>query len=200
VWTAPPRSSLLVSVLLRPSPNTAGFSGMALGVAAADAIAETVTVAVRLKWPNDVVWPGRGDSSDRKLGGILAEADWSNPAAPAVVVGLGLNVNWPAGFPDELAGLAASLNHVAGREIDREGLLIAILQHLEGWCDRGRDVVGAMRDRSATLGNRVRVELANERLVGDAVDITDDGHLVVRLDDGSTRTITAGDVIHVRPA
>src|SRR4051794_5717576 len=79
VWTAPPGSSLLVSVLLRPSPTMVTFSSMAMGVAAADAVAATSGVQPRLKWPNDLVWPGLGDGTDRKLGGILAEADWSEP-------------------------------------------------------------------------------------------------------------------------
>src|SRR4029078_5172932 len=56
VWTAPPGSSLLMSVLLRPAPASAGFAGMALGVSAVDAVIATTGVVPRLKWPNDLVW------------------------------------------------------------------------------------------------------------------------------------------------
>jgi BirA family biotin operon repressor/biotin-[acetyl-CoA-carboxylase] ligase len=198
-WAAPPGSSLLVSVLLRPDHAFAPFAGMAVGVAAADAVTATSAVAARLKWPNDLVWPGLGDGSDRKLGGILAEADWSDPGSPAVVVGLGLNVNWPRVFPAELRETATSLNHVAGHDLDREVLLVAILQALERRC-RDPHLVDAVRKRSATLGTRVRVELPATTVEGTAAELTEDGHLVVRTDDGARHTITAGDVVHLRPS
>src|SRR3954452_12362953 len=69
-WQAPPGSSLLLSVLLRPPPRLAALSGLALGVSATEAIEEVTGVTVKLKWPNDVVWPGAGDPGDRKMGGI----------------------------------------------------------------------------------------------------------------------------------
>jgi BirA family biotin operon repressor/biotin-[acetyl-CoA-carboxylase] ligase len=199
VWTAPPRSSLLVSVLLRPQQSFAPFVGMALGVAAVDAVAATTGVHARLKWPNDLVHPGIGDGSDRKLGGILADAEWADPTAPSVVVGLGLNVNWPADFPDDLRAIATSINHLAGHDVDREHVLVAILRALESRCgDPG--LMDAVRERSATLGTRVRVELASTTVEGNAVELTDRGHLVVQPDDGARVTISAGDVVHLRPA
>jgi BirA family biotin operon repressor/biotin-[acetyl-CoA-carboxylase] ligase len=199
VWTAPPRSSLLMSVLLHPQPVFAPFVGMALGVAAVDAIAATTGVRARLKWPNDLVYPGVGDGSDRKLAGILAEADWADPSAPSVVVGLGLNVNWPVDFPDDLHAIATSINHVAEHDVDREQVLVAILRALELRCDDS-GLIDAVRERSATLGTRVRVELASTTVEGDAVELTDRGHLVVQSDDGARLAVTAGDVVHLRPA
>jgi BirA family transcriptional regulator, biotin operon repressor / biotin---[acetyl-CoA-carboxylase] ligase len=198
VWTAPPRSSLLMSVLLRPAPSFAPLAGMAVGVATVDAVSATAGVGLRLKWPNDLVWPGLGEGTDRKVGGILAEADWSDSDAPAVVVGLGLNVNWPRVFPDELLTTATSLNHVAGHDIDREAVLVAILEALDARDDDGH-VVDDARARSATVGTRVRVHLASEVVDGVAVALTDAGHLVVDTDAGPTRTITTGDVVHLRP-
>jgi len=170
-----------------------------MGVAAVEAVAEIAGVAARLKWPNDVVWAGPGDDTDRKLGGILAEADWSDGSEPAVVVGLGLNVNWPSAFPDDLRAIATSLNHIAGHDIDREQLLVAILRQLDEWCDDERRVLDAVRDRSATLGSRVRVHLASGILEGVAMDLTAQGHLVVATDDGGHRVVTVGDVVHLRP-
>jgi BirA family biotin operon repressor/biotin-[acetyl-CoA-carboxylase] ligase len=198
-WSAPSGSSLLLSVLLRPTPAAAGFCGMAMGVAAVDAVSAVTGVTARLKWPNDLVWPGLGDRSDRKVGGILAEADWSDAASPAVVVGIGLNVNWPPSFPEDLRAIATSLNHVASRDVDREELLVAILRELDRRCDDG-GLVDAVRARSATLGSRVRVELAAEVFDGDAAELTDQGHLVVVVDGGAQRVISAGDVVHLRPA
>jgi BirA family biotin operon repressor/biotin-[acetyl-CoA-carboxylase] ligase len=198
VWTAPPGSSLLMSVLVRPSAAFTPFAGMAVGVAAADGIAAASGVEVRLKWPNDLVWPGRGDGSDKKLGGILAEADWSDSDAPAVVVGLGLNVNWPSTFPADLQQIATSVNHIAGHDVDRQDLLVAILQALDTRVG-DQHLVDAVRERSATLGTRVRVELLASVVEGTAAELTPQGHLVVHGDDGRRHTITAGDVVHLRP-
>ena len=80
VWTAPAGSSLLVSVLLRPpTARRAASRAWRWASPRSTRCTRRPGVAPRLKWPNDLVWPGVGDGSDRKLGGILAEADWSDP-------------------------------------------------------------------------------------------------------------------------
>lgn len=116
-WVAPPRGSLLLSVLLRPPAGVAGAVTMAAAVAMAEAIEQVAGVTAGLKWPNDLVVTT--DDGDRKLAGILAEADWPAGSAisggyraPAthdravVVVGVGLNVTWPRLPADGGADLA----------------------------------------------------------------------------------------------
>jgi BirA family biotin operon repressor/biotin-[acetyl-CoA-carboxylase] ligase len=218
-WEAPPSASLLVTVLLRPPAEVAGLGTMAVSVAATAALHDEAGVAARIKWPNDLVWPGDGSAPDRKLGGILAEADWParSPAAAGwsppppdervvVVVGMGLNVNWPAELPEDLRDIAVAANHVAGHPVDREALLIAFLEQLDAAYGElvGRrsesQLFGRWRERSATLGRRVRVDLGVDDVTGTALDITDEGHLVVLTDEGDRRTIAVGDVIHLRYA
>src|SRR3546814_3528461 len=109
---------------------------MAVAVSASEAIEEVAGFAPRLKWPNDLVWPGDGSGVDRKLAGILAEADWPAGStasggyrAPApddrvvVVVGIGINVAWPDDLPEELRDVAVACNHVTDVAVDREELL-----------------------------------------------------------------------------
>ena len=104
-WVAPPGGSLLLSVLLRPPARVAGAVTMAAGVAMAEAVEQVAGVVAGLKWPNDLVVAT--PDGERKLAGILAEADWPAGSsisggyrAPApteratVVVGVGLNVAW----------------------------------------------------------------------------------------------------------
>jgi BirA family biotin operon repressor/biotin-[acetyl-CoA-carboxylase] ligase len=88
-WWAPPRSSLLMSLLLRPPmpPNRAGRLAMCMGLGAIEGIAEITDLRPALKWPNDLVLNGR------KLGGILAELRTSGDHLDYAVLGLGLNVN-----------------------------------------------------------------------------------------------------------
>lgn len=203
-WESPPGASLLLSVLLRPRLEAAQahLTATAVGVSAVAACKEVAGVDVRLKWPNDLLVAVDGD--ERKAGGILAESIIERGVLEAVVVGLGLNVNWPAVLPDELAGIATALNLVAGGEIDREDLLVALLRELDGWCsqlehEEGRDLLRATYlTRSATVGRDVRVERPDGTLEGRAVDVTVDGHLVVEDQTGSAVEIAAGDVVHLR--
>ena len=170
---------------------------LAVAVAAARAVESVAGFSPRLKWPNDLVWPGDGSGPDRKLAGILAEADWPassaisagwKPPAPGeravVVVGIGLNVAWPAELPPELAEIAVAMNHVTDTPVDREDLLIALLTELGPRYaalvagDRS-GLLDEWRSRSATIGQRVRIDLGTDDLEGTAVDVTDEGHLVV---------------------
>ena len=64
-WSAPPGASLLVSVLLRPPPDAAMATTMAAAVAMVDAITAVAAVSARIKWPNDIVWPGDGSGGSQ---------------------------------------------------------------------------------------------------------------------------------------
>lgn len=166
-WESAPGSSLLVSVVRRPVP---ALVTLAAGVAAARACETVAGVAATLKWPNDIL------TGEGKLGGILSER-----VGDAVVVGLGLNVDWRTPRP---AGAAA-----LGPGADRGELLLAWLTGF----DAPGDVLAGYRARCSTIGRRVRVQLPDGSVEGTAEGITDDGALVV---DG--REIIAGDVVHIR--
>jgi BirA family biotin operon repressor/biotin-[acetyl-CoA-carboxylase] ligase len=207
VWQAPPDASLLCSILVRPelNPTDLGAVTTALGLAAAYACTRVAGVDVGLKWPNDLVRVGGGpDASDRKLAGILAESVVTDGRVDAVVAGIGLNVNWPEPLPSELADIATSLRHEAGHEVDLTDLLVVMLtefeRHLELVRAGGfRALRDDYRERSATLGRTVRVELPSSELVGVAVDVTSTGALVVEDSAAGRHQISAGDVIHLRP-
>lgn len=197
-WTAPPGSSLLVSLLVRPDleATRAHLVTLAAGVGACEAVFLTAGFAPSLKWPNDLI------VGDRKLAGMLSEADLRDGRLDALVVGIGINVNW-TDFPDEIVATATACNVVAGGPVDREALLHALLGRFEAWYDTlagpdgDRAVLGAYRDRCATLGREVRVELAGGTVTGRAVNVSDDGHLLV--DTGhDTTELAVGDVVHVR--
>lgn len=206
-WVAPEGSSLLMSVLLRPSlpPTAAHLSGVAVALAAEHACASVTGVAPGLKWPNDLVI-GSADAT-RKVGGVLSESLLVDGEVAAVVVGIGLNVNWPADLPADLVGVATSFNaHVAnGADIDRVGLLAAVLIELDSLVDlldspQGRSrLLDEYRRRCVTIGARVRVEMTDMIMEGTATAIDDDGHLVVTDDDGIALVVAVGDVIHLRP-
>ncbi|MDP8937337.1 MAG: biotin--[acetyl-CoA-carboxylase] ligase [Actinomycetota bacterium] len=186
-WDAPAGSSLLVSVLLRPPAADAHLAGMATALAAVQACAEVAGVAVALKWPNDLVL------GDRKLGGILGEVVTAGDRA-AVVVGLGLNVDWDAPLPPG----AIDLRSATGAVVDRAKLLVALLRALEERCRQpAARILTEYRSRCVTLGRPVRVELGRLAVSGTATAVDEQGRLVV--DAGrERRVIAAGEVIHLR--
>ncbi|MFL6114684.1 MAG: biotin--[acetyl-CoA-carboxylase] ligase [Catenulispora sp.] len=219
-WTAPARSGLFFSVLLRPSdvtPARWGWLPLLAGTAVRTAVDAVTGVPVRLKWPNDliVVDDGAdaeaGDGADsagygaaRKLGGILVERV-ETPAGAAAVVGVGLNVSLRA---DELpAAHATSLVLEQARAADRDTILRAVLRELERWYSDWSGTAGdpmasglasAYSASCATFGRRVRVEVpGGAAFEGEAVGLDGDGRLLVRGPDGE-RAFGAGDVVHLR--
>jgi BirA family biotin operon repressor/biotin-[acetyl-CoA-carboxylase] ligase len=190
-WEAPPGSSLLVSVVLHQVGGADGAhrAVIAAAVALARAIRSVAGVDAGMKWPNDVV------VNDRKLAGILAEAE-----GDALVVGLGVNVNWHE-FPAEIAATATACSIEAGHEVDRDALLVAFLTELAAALDDPVATERAHRDLLVTLGRRVRVTLTRgDPIEGEAVGLGVHGELEVRTDDGVIHAVTTGDVHHLRAA
>jgi BirA family biotin operon repressor/biotin-[acetyl-CoA-carboxylase] ligase len=210
-WEAPAGSNLLMSVLLRPDlpADHRHLASAAVALAAADAVETAAGLGVGIKWPNDLLGP-----DGRKLAGVLAEADLSTLAGQAggagapIVVGIGINVNWPGPDDDlavDLVGLTTSLFLHTGHPLDRIVLLEALLVALEPRVADLGTTVGRSRQaidfraRCVTLGTAVRVELAHEQFEGTATEVTAEGHLVVEVG-GDHRNVIAGDVVHLRPA
>lgn len=199
-WTAAPGSSLLVSVLVRPSlaAERLHLVTMAAGLALSDAIAQVAGVTAALKWPNDLV------VDDRKLAGILAEAEiGAGGEVSAVVVGVGCNVSWDA-VPSDLVGIATACNLEAGRPVERAEVLDAYLEQLAVRLDDLASVEHDYPGRLATLGRRVRVDLGDRVLEGTATGVDAAGRLLVDPDPGynvgEVVAVAAGDVVHLRTA
>jgi BirA family biotin operon repressor/biotin-[acetyl-CoA-carboxylase] ligase len=182
-WVTPPRTSLAASVLLRPVLVPARLSLLAMlgGVASVEAIAEGAGLGVALKWPNDVV------AGQRKLGGVLVESVLTGERVQFAVLGIGINVNLRASALGPLPDAAmppTSLLDETGRQESRERLLVALLRALERHyaCVRTGNftpIVSGYRARLATLGQHVRVRIDSHLVEGRAIELDDDGSLVV---------------------
>ncbi|MFE2637490.1 biotin--[acetyl-CoA-carboxylase] ligase [Streptomyces scopuliridis] len=204
-WTAPARSGLFFSVLLRPGPGVPvhryGWLPLLTGVAVAAGLARAAGVDTALKWPNDLLVTVDGE--ERKAGGILAERAGDD----AVVVGVGVNVSLHAAeLPVPAAGSLALANAVS---LDRDTLLRGVLRSLEQWYGEWREAGGdpaasrlqeAYAAGCATLGRTVRAVLPGDsELLGEAVAVDGDGRLVVATEDGARHPVGAGDIVHLRP-
>lgn len=202
-WTAPPRSGITMSVLLRPSGVPAvrwPLVPLLSGLAVAATLRQVASVDAGLKWPNDVV------VGERKVAGLLVEQVAPTAGPAAVVIGLGLNVTLTE--PELPTPQATSLLLEGATTLDRSVLVRALLRTLEGlWTswqreagDPGNGLLRAYRQASRTIGRRVRLNLpAGEEVEGEAVGVDDAGRLRLRI--GSTeRAFAAGDVVHLTSA
>lgn len=190
-WSSIPGAGLTFSALV-PTPDRPGWVPLLTGLALAEAIQTLYAVRAGLKWPNDLLWSGR------KVAGILCEL-----TAAGIVIGIGLNVD--QGEEELPVPTAGSLRQLAGGHppgLSRERILVQVLTRLgERLADWERDpdeVRTAYRRWCRTLGREVRIELGQrgqER--GRALDVDDDGRLVVDLGD-RTEVWSAGDVTHLR--
>ncbi|XCM84007.1 biotin--[acetyl-CoA-carboxylase] ligase [Kitasatospora sp. HUAS MG31] len=202
-WSAPPRSGLFLSLLLRPEGvpmERYGWLPILVGTAAAATLGRIGELEIGLKWPNDLQVVV--DGTERKIGGILTEL-----SGGAVIAGLGVNVTLRE---SELPVPAAASLALAGAKVtDRQTLLRSLLREfaeLYGeWTAAAGDphasgLLSAYTARCTTLGRPVRVLLPGAReLTGEAVAVDGDGRLVVRTPDGTRHPVAAGDVVHVRP-
>ncbi|MGW1589565.1 biotin--[acetyl-CoA-carboxylase] ligase [Streptomyces sp. NPDC002386] len=204
-WTAPPRSGLFFSVLLKPAEVPVarwGWLPLLTGVAVATGLSRAAGVDTALKWPNDLLVTVGGE--ERKTGGILAERAGDD----GVVIGVGINVSLRAQeLPVPQAGSLALAGAVG---TDRDPLLRGVLRSLEDWYGRWRSAggdpaVSGLQETyaagCATLGRTVRAELPGDRsVVGEAIAVDGDGRLVIATETGVREPVGAGDIVHLRPA
>ena len=194
-WHSPRGQGLYLSLILRPREATNPLlvpllAGM--GTARAiERLAEDVHPVI--KWPNDLI------VGDRKVGGVLSEASWAGAVPRYLVVGIGLNVRQrEQDFPQELRGIAASLEGAAGRRISRLELADLVIEEVEERCANppaslDRDCLREFDERDWLRDRRCAIEredAAPRR--GTAVGIAPDGALLFRPDRGPLERVTSG--------
>jgi BirA family biotin operon repressor/biotin-[acetyl-CoA-carboxylase] ligase len=190
-WEAPPGSSLLLSVIFRPSlpPDQIQRLVMACGLAAAEACEAQAGVQVDVKWPNDL------HVGEKKLCGILPESAMLGSCFEWVVVGMGINVSQQFAAPNPLADTATSLQMETGKPVDRAELLGEIMRRLDKWHSRLEEqaLLQAWIDRCVTLGRRVQIGLGGSIIEGTAEAIDETGALLIRSDADELLQVAAGE-------
>ena len=198
-WFSPIGSGIYVSVVLRPSGDSAQVSHwiasrvtVTAGVALAEGVRASTGLPVELKWPNDLV-VGR-----RKLGGILTEMSTTGAHRLAVVVGFGINVRLTS-YPQTLTSVATSLEAELGRPIDRAPVLVESLAALAARYEELRGnrfdaILSAWRALAPSLrGAPIEWESPQGIVRGQAIDLDSDGALLAQTGDVVTRLV-AGEV------
>ncbi len=194
-WHSPSSAGIWLSLILQPSLAPAELPK--LNLLAAVALSQTVSDVLGLrplvKWPNDLY------CQNRKISGILTEVSGELGRLEYVILGVGINANQKVtDFPADLQEKAASLRMVTGRLVDRKLLLRNYLQVLEAEyfyaLEHGFDrCLSYCRKYTATLGQQVEVNNGVKVYRGKAVDIADDGALIID-QQGERSRVIAGDV------
>lgn len=200
-WISPPGVNLLFSLLLRPEAPPERWTRLPhlAGIAVCRAVESEFPELppIKLKWPNDVFL------ADRKVAGILVESRFLPDASPAVVLGIGLNVNLQtAQLPEEVRVLATTLRDQVGRLVDRNRLMAAFLAEWATLYPAELDSDFAhcredLRQRAWLVGRTLTVVQGEREILGTAIDLGPEGELILESPTtGDRETIVSADRVH----
>ena len=192
VWSSD-EGGLYFTVVLRPrdvpAVQAVKFNFMA-SLALVETLGQECGIDARVKWPNDLM------AGERKLSGMLSEMETDGDVIDYVNIGIGLNVN---NNPAVVEPRAVSLRSLTGRAFSRPEILGRFLDRFEAALLAHPDftaVMAAWKTHAGSLNREVEVVTLKERLRGFAEDVDGQGALVLRLADGSRRTICCGDCFY----
>jgi BirA family biotin operon repressor/biotin-[acetyl-CoA-carboxylase] ligase len=191
-----PRGGLYFSIILKPKLKAKETIKLVFvaGLAVAEVLHENYGLNVATKWSNDVSVNGR------KICGILSEMKTKGERVNYVVIGVGINanINVKKEFPEELKTVATSIENELGRKVRFEELLKLLLEKLdilyEQFLEEGFQVLKRWKEYASFLGKEVEVMDEVKRLHGLALDVDDEGALVIKLEDGTVKRVFVGDV------
>ena len=194
---SPENRGIYMSVILRPDCSPAQLMHLTcgVGVAICDAVYSATGFCPKIKWINDLV------AKQRKLGGILTELS-VNPKTQMVdyaIIGVGINCSQSkTDFPEELQDIAISLKEVTGKTPSLPllaGAMVTALWKMDKQllCEKNA-IMSRYRKRCITLGKEVLLLRADSKQYGTAIDIDNDGQLLVRFENGKTEYVNSGEV------
>ena len=194
-WVSP-KGGIWLSIVLRPriSPTEASRITFIASSAVAETLRQLYVLDPAVKWPNDVLIAGR------KVCGVLTEASTKGDTVQFVVVGLGINANVDLqAFPSLVRRDGTTLKRELGHKVELRTLTKTLLQNFDYRYARLREgawqgLLQEWKSRAAFLHESVSVTSIGEHLHGEAVDIDEDGALLIRLETGVVRRVLAGDL------
>ena len=195
-WVSPPNVNLYFSIILRPKlpPAQAPQITLMAAVALVETLQSFLPVSPVIKWPNDILVDGK------KLAGILTEMSCNREGVDYVILGIGVNLNYPLDLmPDEIRQRATSVFALSKKKVSREALLWRLIQDLDrcyGEIQGPGFAAIASRWESyfGFKGQRVRMELLDQIVLGTAKGIDRDGALLLEDDQGNLQRVMAGEV------
>ncbi len=195
-----PAGGLSFSIILRPKtdPRQAPKLTLLASVAVAKTISNLFQLKAEIKWPNDVL------INRKKVCGILIEANMKDEILEFVIIGVGINANFNVDrLQSSLISSSTTLKEELKKEIERESFLRALLEETESHYDLFRmgkfdPILVEWRTLASFLGSCVEVVSHGEKIRGRAIDIDEDGALMVKLKNQTMQRVSSGDVTILR--
>ena len=196
-WVSPKGTGIWMSIILKPElePAEAAKITQLTAASVATALRNVTGCEAGIKWPNDII------INKKKVCGILTEMSAELNSINHIIIGIGINVNVdPDEFPEEVRAIATSVKESVGRAIYRKEIVLEILHVFEDlYLDfiRRKSVdksVEICRKYSVTLGNQVRIISKDKIVHAEALDLTEDGELVIKNEAGEIEKIISGEV------
>jgi len=192
-----PAGGIWLSIILYPQLSPSYISRITLmtAVAVVQAIKVYTQIESQIKWPNDVL------INEKKVCGILTEMSTELDMINWVVIGIGINVNiniWD--FPEDIQKNTTSLKETSGKEISRVKLLQAFLWEFEKYYEKLKkkefsSILKEWKLYSHTLGRKIRVDMGEKIIIGEAVEINEEGVLILKKEDGELIKIISGTIL-----
>jgi BirA family biotin operon repressor/biotin-[acetyl-CoA-carboxylase] ligase len=193
---SPAGSGIYMSVIIRPKcrPDELMHLTCAAAVAACDAVEKAAGIRPKVKWINDLVY------GKRKLAGILTELGLTKDGCvDYAIIGIGINCSQKEDdFPAEIRNIATSLEMIAEKPVDRAKIAAAMMDALhemsKNLLARRKSILGAYRENCITLHQDVVLNRGGEKRYGHAIDIDEEGALIVLFADGRTEAVNSGEI------
>ncbi len=200
-WYSPVGQGIYLSVIFRPVMPLQEISRLSLvaAVAVTAALEEELNLPARIKWPNDIL------INNLKIAGILSEAVTDLDGVEYIVIGIGLNINNPiAAWPSDFRTPATSALIEYARPVSRVKLLHSLLYHLENYylellAGNFANILNKGKSRSMVIGQNLQLDTINGLIIGQAIDIDDDGFLIIQDQSGAVHTIMSGEISLLPP-
>ena len=195
-FCSPEGSGVYLSCILRPNCKPAEVMHLtcAAAVAAASAVADASGITPGIKWTNDLV------IGSKKLGGILTslQIDPKTGLVDHAIIGIGINcLQQESDFPEELRPIACSLAMHTDKT-DPATVAAALIRKLEimnrELLTDKQAIMAAYTANCITLGREISWAAGEKICHGTAIDLDEDGGLILRLSDGQLQTAAFGEV------
>ena len=193
IWVSDNNSGLWMSLLLKPDiePQKLSCITLVAGVSVVRAMKNILGKDVHIKWPNDIVL------GNKKLSGILCEGSFLNNKLNYAVLGIGINLNQEV-FDKDLENIACSVKNSFGKEISREDVCAEILNCFwplyHDYLENGmKNIILEYKKNCITLNKEILVINGNKKEKAYAHDLDNDGHLIIKTDNG-IKTVSSGEV------
>ena len=192
-----PAGGIWLSIILYPqlSPSYISRITLTTAVAVVQAIKACTQIESQIKWPNDVL------INEKKVCGILTEMSTELDMINWVVIGIGINANINiCDFPEDIQKNSTSLKETSGKEVSRVKLLQTFLKEFEKYYEKLKkkefsSILKECKFFSHTLGKKIRVDIGEKIIKGEAIDINESGALILKKEDGESIEIISGTIL-----